>query len=182
MGVARGFRRLVDATGGAGAAMTDIAPPVPTSLAWPALALLLGAAAVADVRSRHVPLVLLGGGLLSGPVVAAIVGGRPALGHSLLGLVVGGGLLLPFVLLRGKPPGLPRVERGEALGSADALLLAAVGAWQGPLFALHAAVATSVVGVGWALVNWWRAGRRRGVAFPYAPSLALGTALAALLS
>jgi prepilin peptidase CpaA len=161
--------------------MMDIAPPVPTALACPALALLLGAAAVSDLRSRRVPLLLLGGGLLSGPIIATLTGGGMALGHSLLGLAVGGGLLLPFVLLRGKPPGLPQVERGEALGPADAALLATVGAWQGPLFALHAAVAASLVGVGWALVAWWRAGRRRGVAFPYVPSLALGTAVAALL-
>ena len=161
--------------------MTELPPPVPVALAGPALALLLGAAAIADLRFRRVPLLLLGGGLLAGPAVAILVGGGLALGHSLLGLVVGGGLLLPFVLLRGKPPGLPRVERGEALGPADALLLAAVGAWQGPVFALQAAIAASLVGVGWAFVAWWRAGRRRGVAFPYVPSLALGTALAALV-
>lgn len=160
----------------------DVAPPIPTAVAWPALTLLLGAAAISDLRSRQVPLVLLGGGLLVGPVVATLVGGHPALGQSLLGLVVGGGLLLPFVLLCGKPPGLPQVERGEALGPADAALLATVGAWQGPLFALQAAAAASFVGLGWALVAWWRAGLRRGVAFPYVPSLAVGTALAALLS
>jgi prepilin signal peptidase PulO-like enzyme (type II secretory pathway) len=159
----------------------DVAAPVPTALAGPALALLLGVAAVADLRSRQVPLLLAGGGLVAGPIVAVVVGGGLALAHSLLGLVAGGGLLLPFVLLRGKPPGLPRVERGEALGPADAALLATVGAWQGPLFALQAAVAASLVGVGWGLLAWWRAGRRRGVAFPYVPSLALGTALAALL-
>ncbi|MCC7368829.1 MAG: prepilin peptidase [Chloroflexi bacterium] len=159
----------------------DIAPPVPTAVAWPALALLLGVAAVADLRSRHVPILLLGGGLLTGLVLAALVGGSSALGHSLLGVAVGGGLLLPFVLVRGKPPGLPRVERGEALGPADALLLAAVGAWQGPLFALQAAVAASLVGAVWALVAWCRAGRRRGVVFPYVPSLALGAVLATLL-
>jgi Flp pilus assembly protein protease CpaA len=164
------------------AVLMDIAPPVPTSVAWPALTLLLGVAAVADFRSRHVPLLLLGSGLLAGPVIAALTGGGIALGHSLIGLVVGGGLLLPFVLLRGKLPGLPRVERGEALGPADALLLAAVGAWQGPLFALHAAIATSLVGAGWALVVWRRAGRQWGVVFPYVPSLVFGTVLAALIS
>jgi prepilin signal peptidase PulO-like enzyme (type II secretory pathway) len=158
----------------------DVPPPVPAWLAGPALVVLLSLASVADLRQLRVPLPLIATGLVGGPLAAALTGGRPALFLSLLGLTVGGVLLLPFVLLSGKPPGLPPVRAGEAVGSADAVLLATVGAWLGPKSALEAAACASLVGAAWALVAWWRDGRRRAIPIPYVPAIAIGTLLAVL--
>jgi Flp pilus assembly protein protease CpaA len=79
--------------------------------------LLVGVAAVTDVRRREVPTWLTVGGGLAGLLLAAVCG-WPALARSLLGLLVGGALLLPFV-------------RTGGFGASDALLLAAVEAWRG---------------------------------------------------
>jgi len=89
--------------------------------------------------------------------------GLPALELSALGLVVGFIVPLPLVLLGG-------------LGIADALLLAAVGAWTGWQLALWTAWWASLAGAAFAFILW-RRGRR---AFAYVPAIAIGFALAAL--
>jgi prepilin peptidase CpaA len=159
-----------------------------TELAWGVLFAVLAAAAVCDLRSRRVPAWLTGGGIAAGVLLAAWEG-PPALRASLAGAVAGGLVFLPFVL------------RGW-LGGADALLLAAVGAWQGWRVALWAAWWTALAGALLALGVWawraWRSWRRRhhgqgagvgqaGAAarletraepFPYVPAILAGTALA----
>ncbi|MFN8472781.1 MAG: prepilin peptidase [Anaerolineae bacterium] len=120
----------------------------------------LGIAAVTDVRSRKVPRWLTTGSMALALLVAAS-GGSDALLRSVLGLLVGGLLLLPFVLLGG-------------FGLADALLLGAVGAWQGWDFVLHAAAWMALIGGALALAVRWRGGRN----FPYVPAIACGAVLA----
>ena len=98
-------------------------------------------------------------------MLAAAWAGPPALLGSLAGAAVGALVFLPFVW------------RGW-LGGADALLLAAVGAWQGWRVALWAAWWTALVGAALALAVWgWRAHRsRRGTPVPLPPSGADGAA------
>jgi len=147
--------------------------------AWGGLLALLGVAAVCDLRSRRVPLWLTGGGIALGVLLAAWEG-PPALRASLAGAAVGGLVFLPFVL------------RGW-LGGADALLLAAVGAWQGWRMALWTAWWTAPAGAALALGVWawrlWRlreqrdAAARRGARaepFAYVPAVLAGAALALL--
>jgi Flp pilus assembly protein protease CpaA len=123
-------------------------------LTWGVLLALLAAATVFDLRTRLVPVWLTGGGIAAGLLLAAWAG-PPALRASLAGAAVGGLVFLPFVW------------RGW-LGGADALLLAAVGAWQGWRVALWAAWWTALAGAILALAIWgWRAHRlRRGAPVP----------------
>jgi Flp pilus assembly protein protease CpaA len=165
---------------------------VQTGSAGATLALfgVLGLAALSDVRTRRVPVWLTGGGIVAG-LLAAALGGPDVLRGSLLGAVAGGLIFLPFVL------------RGW-LGGADALLLAAVGAWQGWRVALWTSWWTALAGALLALGVWaWRlrhdrAGPtalrveattgmagilgRRGEPFPYVPAIVAGTVLALLVT
>lgn len=131
--------------------------------ATPVMLVLLAAATVTDLRRRQVPSWLTFGGIAAGVLVAAI-SGRDALQLSLLGALVGGLLLLPFVLLR-------------AFGPADAFLLAAVGAWHGSHIVLWTAWWAALVGAVLALLAY-RRGQRT---FAYVPAIAVGTALALLM-
>jgi Flp pilus assembly protein protease CpaA len=131
---------------------TGLGTGLGTELAWGVLFAVLAAATVYDLRSRRVPAWLTGGGIAAGVLLAAWEGPL-TLRASLAGAVAGGLVFLPFVL------------RGW-LGAADALLLAAVGAWQGWRTALWAAWWTALVGALLALGVWawrvWRARRARG--------------------
>lgn len=135
---------------------------IASALAAPVLAVVLVAATVTDLHRRRVPAVLTLGGASAG-LLAAALDGRAALAASVVGLLVGGLLLLPFVVRGG-------------FGAADALLLATIGAWQGWQFVLWTAWWTALAGAVLALVAAWR-GRR---VFPYVPAIAAGAALAAL--
>jgi len=72
-----------------------------------------------DLRSRRIPNWLTVPALLVGVVANAVLGGLEGLKTSLLGALVGLGLLLPFVLLR-------------SLGAGDWKLAGALGAFAGP--------------------------------------------------
>jgi Flp pilus assembly protein protease CpaA len=137
---------------------------IPEWIATPAVALLVGVATVTDMRRREVPTWLTVGGALAGLLVAAGCG-WPALGRNLLGLVIGGALLLPFV-------------RAGGFGAGDALLLAAIGAWQGWAVVLWTAWWAAAVGAALAVVAWARGQRT----LAYVPAIALGAGLAALTS
>lgn len=121
---------------------------------------ILMVATVTDLRRREVPGWLTFGGIAAGVLVAAMSGAN-ALFASLLGLMAGGLIVLPFVLI-------------GAFGAADALLLAAVGAWKGPLFVLWTAWWMSLAGAVLAIVAW----RRGQATFPYVPAVAIGAGLA----
>lgn len=112
-------------------------------LPWLLLPLLLAAALWQDLISRRIPnrLVLLG--LLAGlacntflPQGAGLFlpdAGGLGLDKALLGLLSGGAMLLPLYLLR-------------AMGAGDVKLMAAVGAFFGPLQAVGAALLTFLAG------------------------------------
>ncbi len=136
---------------------------MPTWVCTTFLLATLGIATVTDVRSRKVPRWVTVGSIALGLLVAGF-GGPDALLHSVLGLLVGGLLLLPFVLLGG-------------FGLADALLLGAVGAWQGWQFLLHAAWWMALVGGVLAVVAW----RKSKSGFPYVPAVTIGTVLALVM-
>jgi len=72
-----------------------------------------------DLRSRRIPNWLTAPAFLVGVAVNAVPGGLGGLKTSLLGALVGLGLLLPFVLLR-------------SLGAGDWKLAGALGAFVGP--------------------------------------------------
>lgn len=126
--------------------------------------LLLAIASITDLRSRQVPAWVTLGGSGAGLLVAA-ASGWEALQLSLVGLAVGGLLLLPFVLAGG-------------LGEGDSLLLATVGAWQGWQFVLWTAWWAALIGAGLALIARSRGQR----VFRYGPAMAVGSALALLIS
>jgi prepilin peptidase CpaA len=125
--------------------------------------LVLGAmlliATFTDLRRGEVPPWLMFGSIVAGLLVAWTNGANPLL-VSLLGMMIGGFIVLPFVLI-------------GAFGAADALLLAAVDAWMGPLFVLWTAWWTSLAGAALAIIAW----RRGQASFPYVPAIAAGVAL-----
>ena len=127
------------------------------------LLLLVGSAALTDLRSRVVPMWLTVAGGLIGFALAAI-SGWDALASSLIGTVVGAVLLVPFVRLGG-------------MGAGDALVLAAIGSLGGWPFVIAAAWWSALAGAVLALVAW-RRGQR---SFAYVPALGAGAVLAAWL-
>lgn len=136
----------------------------PAWVATPVVLLLLLVATASDLRRRQVPGWLTFGGIGAG-VLAAAVSGWEALHLSLLGALVGGLLLMPFVLLR-------------AFGPADALVLAGVGAWYGGQVVLWTAWWAALVGAVLAVIAYRRGERT----FAYVPAIALGAALARLVA
>lgn len=121
----------------------------------------------------------LTGGEIAFRVLLAAWEGPAALRSSLFGALARGLVFRPFV------------SRGW-LGAADALLLAAVGAWQGWRVALWATWGTAAAGALLALAVWaWgrRHARRGGTTrlaaavaepFPYVPAVLAGAVLALL--
>jgi len=83
--------------------------------------LLAAIAGFTDLRSRRIPNWLTVSGLVVGIAVRAFFQGWYGVKTSLLGVVLGLGLLLPFVLLR-------------SLGAGDWKLAGAIGAFAGPLY------------------------------------------------
>ena len=101
-------------------------------------------ACACDVRWRRIPNVLTASAALGGLVFGATSGGLSGAGLSLAGCLVGGALFLPLFALRG-------------LGAGDVKLVAAIGAWLGPLdvmwVCLFAAMAGGVLAVVVALMR-----------------------------
>ena len=151
------------------------------------------AAAAIDLRIRRVPNVLTAGIALVGLGIAATGLGRVGLWLSLAGLLVGLGVMLPGYLI-------------GAMGGGDVKLLAAVGTLLGPGATLRAFVASAIAGGLIAIFVAWRRGRfsatvagatalvtsagsrideisdsRRDNRFAYAPAIAVGAIVAALV-
>ena len=180
-----------------------LAPMTPV---WMALAAALIAAAAIDFDHHIIPDGISLGGLLAGlaivPAVRLVEGFAlgPALVHSFLGALLGGGLLwsvgfaharLSVALGRsfehwpGEGEALPRPASLDywtwfpGLGFGDVKLLAMIGAFVGPFgvaqVILAAAVAGLALGVGWIAVT-----RRAGAPFGFAPAIAVGALLVIL--
>ena len=90
-------------------------------------------ACVTDLRSRRIPNVLTFGAAAAALVYGAVVGGWPGVASAALGWVVGAAaFFIPFAL--------------GGLGAGDVKLLAAMGAWLGPVGAFWLALYTGVAG------------------------------------
>jgi prepilin peptidase CpaA len=150
-------------------------------------------AAAIDLRIRRVPNVLTAGIALVGLGLAVMGLGRVGLWLSLAGCLVGLGVMLPGYLI-------------GAMGGGDVKLLAAVGTLLGPGATLRAFVASAIAGGLIAIFVAWRRGRvaatvagatalvtsagsrideisdsRRDNRFAYAPAIAVGAIVAALV-
>jgi prepilin peptidase CpaA len=97
------------------------------------------AACACDLRSRRIPNILTMTAALAGLTFRAALGGLPGAGSSLAGCLVGGALFFPLFALGG-------------LGAGDVKLVAAVGAWLGPLDAMWACLFAAMAGGAMALV------------------------------
>jgi prepilin peptidase CpaA len=95
-------------------------------------------AAVCDLKTRRIPNILTFGAPLLALAVNGYLAGWQAVGLSILGWVVGLILFFPFYALGG-------------LGAGDVKLLAALGAFVGPVAAVWLALFTSIAGGGMAL-------------------------------
>src|SRR5438105_3464743 len=104
----------------------------PVWIARAVTAALLLVAVITDLRQRRAPLWLTAGGTAAGLVMAAFLG-REALLGSATGALAGAGMLLPMLLC-------------GWVGAGDALLLGAIGAWDGWRFALWTLCLGSVAG------------------------------------
>jgi len=90
-------------------------------------------AAFTDLRSRRIPNWLTAPAAVVGVALNTAFGGRAGLKASVLGLLLGLGLLLPFVLLR-------------SLGAGDWKLAGALGAFTGPELLIDLLVGSVFVG------------------------------------
>ena len=154
--------------------------------------LLVTLACITDLRARRIPNALTFGATIGAFVFYAVAAGFDGLAESAGGWMLGAALFFPMFALRG-------------MGAGDVKLLAAVGAWLGPLpvvsVALFTAVAGGITGIGvalahgylrtaltnlWVLLMHWRIGGvrplpvltlegGRGPRLAYALPIAIGT-------
>lgn len=141
-------------------------PPGGVAVTAAFLAVLV-AVSLVDLRERRIPnaYVYTGTGLA---LAVALPGGADALGASLLGLLIGGGVMGGFYL----------VARGQ-LGLGDVKLAAFAGAVVGVRATPTFLMAGTGLGALAALVLLLRGGGRRST-FAYGPYLAAGAAVAVL--
>ena len=91
------------------------------------------AACITDVRTRKIPNILTFGAAACGLLFHLITGSWQGLALAAAGWLVGVALFLPFFLLRG-------------MGAGDVKLLAALGAWLGPMQVIWLALFASIAG------------------------------------
>ena len=138
----------------------------------------LVAAVRQDLASNRIPNILSFGALVAGLVLAAISYGLGGVGFALAGTAVAFGCLLPLYLAKG-------------MGAGDVKLMAAAGAFLGPVNAFIAAMLTLATGavLGFMLLAWRIIGMRNASGalasgfetpqfgkqrFPYAAAIAVG--------
>ena len=104
------------------------------TLVVPVVVLVVGVVAcITDVRSRKIPNILTFGAAACGLLFHLAVAGLPGLVTAAGGWATGVALFLPFFLLRG-------------MGAGDVKLLAALGAWLGPMQTIWLALFASMAG------------------------------------
>ena len=116
---------------------------MPNWFLWSVLACLLGFALAYDIASRRIPNWLVLAGLFAGlgcsflvtqaTGVSSLQDGMPGVMGSMLGALTGLAIMLPLYFLR-------------AMGAGDAKLMAAIGAFLGPIQVAGAALLTFVAG------------------------------------
>ncbi|MGE5553691.1 MAG: prepilin peptidase [Betaproteobacteria bacterium] len=107
---------------------------------------ILVVAVVSDVRRRRIPNLLTFPSLAMGLFLGTVEAGWAGLGTSLLGALLGAGLLfLPFAL--------------GGIGAGDVKLMAVVGAFGGPSLAVQAFLTGAIFGGVGSAFLLWRAGR-----------------------
>lgn len=109
-----------------------------------AAVLVAAVAASIDLATRRVPNVLTFGAALAALLYHALTGGLSGFGWACAGWLVGTAVFFPFFALGG-------------MGAGDVKLVAALGAWLGPLGAVQVAIAAAVAGGLVALVVMVRA-------------------------
>jgi prepilin peptidase CpaA len=120
----------------------------PAALQAGAVLVVCVAACVTDFRSRRIPNVLTFGAAAAAIGFHALTGGWSGLGGSLAGWAVGVAVFAPFFVLGG-------------MGAGDVKLLAAIGAWLGPLDTVWTALYTMIAGGMLALVVSFASGYLR---------------------
>jgi prepilin peptidase CpaA len=99
-------------------------------------------ACATDLRTRRIPNAITVSSTLAAVAVQTVSGGIPGASHALGGALAGAALFFPFFALRG-------------LGAGDVKLLAALGAWLGPVevlwVGLYAMIAGGAIGLAVAL-------------------------------
>ena len=104
------------------------------TLVVPVVVLVVGiVACITDVRSRKIPNILTFGAAACGILFHLAIAGLPGLVTATGGWATGVALFLPFFLLRG-------------MGAGDVKLLAALGAWLGPMQTIWLALFASMAG------------------------------------
>jgi prepilin peptidase CpaA len=98
-----------------------------------AVLVICAAACVTDLRTRRIPNALTFGAAALALAFHAVTGGWAGLGSSAGGWLVGVALFAPFFVLGG-------------MGAGDVKLLAAIGAWLGPMDAVWTALYTMIAG------------------------------------
>ncbi|MGC2163707.1 MAG: A24 family peptidase [Silvibacterium sp.] len=163
-----------------------------SSIAWWPTLVVLVVATFTDLRSRRIPNWLVLPFMVIGIAVSTWLHGWSGVGHSLLGILVGGSIFGVLALMGG-------------MGMGDVKLCAAIGAWIWPGQLIIALVMTGIIG-GIMALCWAAAGgflgelfrgagdlvfgfRKRGLKtdpelnlsnpltrkMPYAPAIAIGT-------
>jgi prepilin peptidase CpaA len=120
---------------------------------------IVGVALVTDLQNRKIYNWLTFPAMLAGLVLNTVLGGLQGLESSAIGLLVGSAVFLVGFFM-------------GAMGAGDVKLMAAVGAFIGPVDAAIALLFTFIAGGVFALA-WLM--RKRGARFPYAPAVCAGT-------
>lgn len=113
---------------------------------------------------RRVPNALTYTSSFLGLVIAFLEGGFSGAGWAMVGLLVGGGVVMPAAAY-------------GFVGQGDMKLMAAAGSLLGPVGAVNAVLFGAVLGGIWAL-GWLVAKGDRKSTLPYAPPLGIGILLA----
>ncbi len=136
------------------------------SIAWWPTLTVLAIATITDLHARRIPNWLVLPFLLGGVGVSAGLRGWSGFGHSVEGVIIGGGVFGVLFVMGG-------------MGMGDVKLFAAIGAWIGPQQLLLALVLTGIAG-GIMAIGWSIAGGFLGKLLEDTSDLIVGVAMRGL--